>query len=253
MSIIRRFIPLLSSLLFAGLFEWLVIDPRLIWAVAVITTIGGIIASALVSRSEVRGGRWHFSILGALYMIATVVFLMLLHQTALKHLQIISSAVVWWLWLEQLYRFHYLPHQYIPFSVGNVTSVVTILTSFYFISSAFALKLFLGYPTWVMTVLTGAAGMLFTAEIVWSEKLSPWRYWIMPATLGLITAQLYWVLSFLPSSYLVNGFLITVVLYITVNLGRFEMKHELQGPVIRRYLLISVLVLLWVIATARWV
>lgn len=253
MNIIRRFIPLLSSLFLAGLAEWLVQQPHLIWAITGVIIVGASSATALVSRSEVRGGRWHFSVLAALYGVATIVFLTLLHDDYLKHVEIISSAILWWLWLEQVYRFHYQPHQYIPFSVANVTSVVTILTSFYLISSAFALKLFLGYPGWAMTVLTGLAGVLFTIEIIWSEKLSPWRYWVMPLMLGLLTAQLFWVLSYLPTSYLVNGFIITVILYVTVNLGRFELKHELQSHIIRRYLLISVVVVLLVLATARWV
>lgn len=253
MSIVRRFIPLISSLVMAGMLEWLIYQPLLVWGVVAVVCCSGVAASVMVSRSEVRGGRWHFAVLALLYCISVLVFLLLLHQPLLKHVQIISAAIVWWLWLEQLYRFHYQPNQYVPFSVANVTSLVTVLTSFFLISAAFAFKLFLGYPIWAMTVITAGAGFLFTIEMIWSEKLSPWRYWIMPITIALLTAELFWTLSYLPSSYLVNGFLLTVMLYVIVNLGRFRMKQELQPVIVRRYLLISALVVLLVVATARWV
>lgn len=253
MNIFRRLTPFLSSIALFALFEWLISQPSLFWGIGAVVVTGGIAASALVGRSEVRGGRWHFALLAGLYVVSALGFLVLLDTTTFQHLHSAMAAGLWWLWIEQLYRFHYLPGTYIPFSVANVTSLVTVVTAFYLFSTAFALKLLLGYPFWLLTVLVGLAGTLFAIEIIWSEKLSPWRFWSMPMTIGLVVAELFWALNYLPAGYFVNGLIVTVMLYLSVNLGRFALKRALQPAVVKRYLLIAALMLLLVLLSARWI
>jgi hypothetical protein len=253
MPLFRRLLPLLSTIILGVLLEWIIFRPTVIWVLGGLLIVITAATTVIISHSDTRGGRWHFSVLAAIFSFSVVVFLLLLQTSLLKQFHIGGALALWWLWSEQLYRFGYSPQQYIPFSVANVTSVATVLTSFYIISSAFALKLLLGYPTWFLTIIIGFMGFLFTIEVIWSEKLSPKRYWLLPLSVSIIAAELFWALHYLPSSYLVNGLLLTVILYVAVNMGRFSLKRELTTPMIRRYLLIGLFVIVLTVVSARWV
>ncbi|MFC1662928.1 hypothetical protein ACFL04_02040 [Patescibacteria group bacterium] len=253
MNLLRRSLPIISSLLLILTTQVLLFYPNLIWYLGGLYLLISIFTSIVVSRGDVRGGRWHFAIMAALYALSVILFLLFLQANIFKQLHLISTAALWWLWMEQLYRFNYDPQKYIPFAVANIASMVAVVTSFYFASSSFALKLLLGYPTWILTLIAGLLGFLFSIEIIWSEKLSPIRYWRVPVVIGLITAELFWSIHYLPSSYLVNGLILTIIMYISINLGRFSINQQLTATVLKRYLLIGTIMLLLTVVSARWI
>ncbi|MFH0952022.1 MAG: hypothetical protein V1838_02415 [Patescibacteria group bacterium] len=253
MNILRRLTPLLSTLIIILLLEWLLGNAFFIWGVAIMLVLVSITATVLLNRGETRGGRWHFTLLAGSYVISVILFLTFLENNAIKHSHIISAGILWWLWVEQMYRFQYDTNSYVPFSVANVTSLLTLMASFYSITAAFAFKLLLNYPIWQLTLAVAIVAFVLSIETIWSEKLSPLRYWATPTIIGLVTAELFWVTSYLPTSYLVNGIVITIIFYVIVNLSRFFIKKELTKAIITRYLLVSLFMLILTIASARWI
>lgn len=79
--------------------------------------------------------------------------------------------------------------------------------------------------------------------------LVSWRFWLF---LGILEVEVLLVLSFLPLNYLVLGVLATLFLYSALNFSRLYFEKRLSRKKIKTYALVTIISLIIIFLTARW-
>ena len=76
-----------------------------------------------------------------------------------------------------------------------------------------------------------------------------WAYVII---ITLATVEIFWAVSFLPTSIYVNGMVVVISYYLLAGLARNWLLGIRGRKVVKRYLLISFVALAIVLLTAKW-
>lgn len=121
------------------------------------------------------------------------------------------------------------------------------------LSAGFGVMVFLKLPVWffapVLAALTGfAVWSLLVIAGSGGKRLLPSVY-----VMGLLTFELFWVITFLPLSYPVAGFLLTAIVYCAVQiLAQHGAGERLKNRARQRIISASVATVIILIA-ARWI
>ena len=72
------------------------------------------------------------------------------------------------------------------------------------------------------------------------------------AVIGLITTEIFLVATYLPSSVYVNAVLVTLAYYNMTGLARNWLLEIKERRILKRYVIISAVTFLIILATAKW-
>lgn len=159
---------------------------------------------------------------------------------------ILGTAVIIWFYLNQA------THQTSADLQGRMAIFIMTATYFAGVMSLLSFAIFMVQPWWLVLII-GTILYTLVAVIVWLDLEVPWATfrralpWV--AWLG---AELILVAWWLPTSIYVGSAVATIVGMMFINLGRHVWRGTWEINRGRRYLIISISVLLLVLLTARW-
>jgi len=254
MKLLNQLIPALSALAIFILLQSLISAPKNIFYVilaAVLLTVFSI--WRLTGQKLMSGKFWRFLITPLLFMGSAVAFYIFLEGPIFRRLFVLGVAVLLFAYLEIIFlRFHYRP-KYEPYSLENITVHLDLLAIFFAASSFFSLMLFLNTNFWLLALLFVGIGFLAAGQLIWASGLTLAVGWPPAAILVLLTGEVFYVVSFLPTSVYVNGLIVALAYYFFSGLIRNWLLDIRESLVIKRYLIVSLVCLIIILLTAKWI
>lgn len=265
MILLHRFTPLLQFLLILGAFLAL-------WQLSpVALSLGGfsltihpalsclaLILAALYLQGRLllwdykRPGFWVFFLTPVFFVLSALSFFIILESSTAYWTVALLAALGFALYAENLFAFYHYPVSYQAYALEYLTMALFIVSFFFFTSAAFIGQVFLDMPFVVPAALLFFLVASGISAVFWVSKVS---YDVAaPYALagGVIFAELYLVLSMLPTNYISNAAVFVVGLTAYFGLMRAHVAKKLTERIAWRHALFFFGLLLIVLLTAPW-
>jgi hypothetical protein len=134
----------------------------------------------------------------------------------------------------------------------NISTHLDLITVFFVASSLFSLLVFLGISSWFIIIIFAVIMLILSSQISWVSEanLSEVLPFLLVISLGV--TEIFWAVSFLPTSVYVGGLIVALSYYLMSGISRNWLLGIKEGKVVKRYLLISSIILVIVLLTAKW-
>ncbi|MDD5342179.1 MAG: hypothetical protein PHI73_02485 [Patescibacteria group bacterium] len=252
MLLIRRILTLATPLFLVLTYEALLRFPEhlfYLWGAVIVVIF---LTLLWLSTKGLRRILYIFFITLAVLNTGVFFFIFFISGELARQIVIAGSLVLNGLYLTQIFYYNFRTEKYQVNALQNISSYLNLIAIFLMGSVGFSLILYLSWPAWAMTLAMFIISALLTFQAIWISKVSFGATALFALMSGLVCGEIFWALSFLPSAALVNAFILTVIYYTTINLGRYSLLGQLKASVVVRYLIISLSVLILTLITARW-
>lgn len=217
----------------------------------------GIIIALLLARllkwEVTRFSFWVFFGTPVFFLASSIFFFLFLEQGFEKTLLSLFVTLGVWLYAENIFAFYHLPSAYQPYALEYLSLVLYVASGFFFTSASYGAQLFLLLPVWVPAIAVFWAVLFATMGVLWVSKVAHDQTVLFALSGAILMTELYMMLAMLPTSFIVNAAAFSVLLYLFLGLSRAHVLDKLSKPVLHRYVGIGVLMLIAILATARWV
>lgn len=253
MIVLHRITIILETVLVAGLFLALLNGTEHALLVSVVSlAIFAVLQGRLLGFDVRSWSFWIFFFTPVAFVAGAIFFFFFLEAMFIKWMigALVTAAL--WLYLENLFTFYYLPGSYQPYSLEYLSLSMYLLSVFFLSSGMYAAQIFLALP--VIVPLIALFWVLLCASVCtfWVSKVNT-EVSLPYALIGAIgLSQLYVALGFLPTSFIVNGAVLTLCYYAYLGLVRAHVLEELSALVVRRYLSFVGVSIILIFITTSW-
>ncbi len=235
--------------------------PALSTETRVLALSGLVAAAALFAAScayaAARGGygraiAMRYAIAPAFFAASAAGFLLLIEGAAFRYALVVATAFMLYAWFAYVDGMRGAPARFTPEGFVHLVRALRAVASFFFLAFCFGITVFMQVPVWIPALAVLAATSLVTWETLWHAKRSSREELPLIVALALVASQLYVGLSFLPTSAVVNAAVATTFLAFALHYA--ERVFDEAGSVkwLRRQFAMSGLLVVLVLATARW-
>lgn len=252
MIIIKRFAPYWSSL---GILTLLIIgiNQPLQWLYVSI----GLVTVIAITIALMHQPHWRVEYIGLgtallILILSCFTFILILEQDTIIYGLIAVTTAIYFLFIKNIVLFLFVPKKYIPYSLEYICTYSNVVASFYMYVSAFIfLVLGLGRLRYVLSIVC-CTTLILVWQTFWIQKIawSQARWYIM--VISLIMAETIWAVHYWPVSFFVSGFLLTIELYVLLNMSRYYLHQTLTPKLTLLYLVTSGTAVLILLLTAQW-
>lgn len=243
--------PLLCGLILEiGLFEisWVYVT----LAVAILISL--VALKLLIKDSWYSKEYWYFSITPNLLLINDYLLVLFAQSSIIRHSLIIFSVLALWLYFENIFLYYHQPSHYQPYSNENISRNYNLISVFTFSVSLYGYLVLLNIPIFLLSVLLVIFIALIARQSMWSNKIESQDQYLYITILCLIMFEFFWGLSFLPISFYVMGFILTLIYYLLFELFKDKLlDNALDRKLIWRTILIFILCLVATLISTRWI
>ena len=275
MSIIfKRLIPyLVPFLTFVGL-ELAFTKPSHGWIFLLVIFTIGLASFIFITKEKFTKKTAQLILPGILFLFNFIVFFLFLTLASgtFKHIFAIIISLLLGLTLEIIFQ---LFHNQQPIkNYANFFSYLNLLTIFMLFSFLGSANIFLGISNWLLFLIAAVLSLgifysnFYTASFLINQtksdltdilnqkienlinqsKAQKILFTFIPA---LILIEIFWALSFLPTSFYINSFILTICYYVISGLAKNRLSNNLNKTIIKKYILVGGVCLLLIIFTAR--
>ena len=253
MKFINRIIPLATALIVFILFEQLLKEPKQIYWLSFFSFLVVILSIWQLNNRQLKNGKfWHLVITPALLLGGGLIFMSFLEGRFFRQFFLLVFAILIWAFLEVIFlKFHFRA-KYQTHSLENISTHLNLITIFLVASGFFSLIIFLGVPVSLLIIIFAIVNALLVYQLIKISDVifvAGWPYIL--ATVVVIT-EIFWAVSFLPTSVYVNGLIVTIAYYLITGLARNWLLGVRESKIVKRYLLISVISLAMILLSAKW-
>lgn len=253
MWFINRFTPIACALAVFALFELIIKSPRLIYGLAPLAlTLVFLSIWQLTGQKLGNGKLWRFLIAPFIFIAGSLLFLSFLEGFYLRQFLCLIVAALLGIFLEMIYLWLHARPKYQPHALENISAHLNLLTVFLISSGAYSLIIFINFPFWPLILIYTLLVLLLTYQLCWVENILFPASWPYIAVASVVTLEIFLAVSFLPTSAYVSGLIVALIYYLITGLWRNLFLGVKEKKVIKRYLLISIIVFLIIMATAKW-
>ena len=195
---------------------------------------------------------WHFLILPIVFSLASIASLLFItDQWAFRLIALISALILYFL-VRQYYLYFNFPFKYQPYSLESLTFYSSLLALYFIFSSGFASVILLNLSAWLIMLVIWPIIGLTVFQFFWIHKINIHKSWLLLSVVLLIVAELFLAVTYLPTNYYVNAFILTASMYVMLGLGRLMSQGRLKKKKILSYIIVAASLALIVLATAKW-
>jgi hypothetical protein len=153
---------------------------------------------------------------------------------------------------EHIFHYHHLPSRYQPYTLEYLSVIFHVITLFFLSVIGFGGHLFLYLPVWVLGPPLLVISFFMIYGILWVSKVEHENARLFALAGAVLVTELFLVMTFLPIGFYTSATLLTVFFYCFLGLLRAHFSKKLTKDVARRYILISLLLFVMLIASAQW-
>jgi len=253
MKFINRIIPWVAAVILFAVLENLLKAPKQIYWLTLVSFLVIILGVWQLTNRRLKDEKFWYLIVTPLFLFAGgLFFLSFLEGRFFKQFFVIVLSVLVWVFLQVVFLKFHLRAKYQAYSLENIATHFNLITVFLIASSFFNLTIFLGVPAWLLVIIFAIINILLIYQLVRLSDIALAVGWPYVVVITLIAAEIFWAVSFLPTSVYINGLIVTIVYYLITGLARNRLLGVWQKQVIKRYLLISLISLAVVLLSAKW-
>lgn len=253
MILIHRVSPfVLASALLIGMY-FIIFVQKYPVAIAFSIVIFGMIVFARLLRFEIRTFQfWHFVLTPILFLVASLGMIFFLEQELVISGIAIASTALIVLYAEYVFQYIHIPSTYQPYSLEYLSLFLNLLTVFFLSSVGFGSILLLQTSLIAVCVVAFMCFAFVIYGTFWVSKAHDSK--IKPYTYGgsILMTELFVAVSFLPSSFYTNAAIMTILFYVFIGLTRAHVLRTLSASVVKRYLIISGVLLIATLLSSQW-
>jgi len=254
MLILNRLLPYLTAILIFAGFEILFREPKwiyfvvpifIIWIFFTIWKLFGV-------RSASKLAQWNFLINPVIFILGSGLFFVFIEKAIFKHLLFFFTAILSGLFIETLFIYIYDHENYKSGALENISRLMNLIAFYFYLSGVYGLSIFLSLPFWLLIILALPVLAVLSYETFWINKIETKKGRPYIIIISLVLGELLITVSFLPTSFYVNGFILTIFYYVMTGLSLDYFYDRIKKWTISKYLIIGILMLLLVLITAQW-
>lgn len=246
----KKLIPHLIALLIVVLFLFWFAYPKL-WPFFIFLLLVVLFVAVFLLLKKIS---WEFIAFfsGLFFLIGgSFLFLFFLENRVFKYIIVILVSLFVFLILRAIYSFLYDLTHYIPYSLENIFAYSNLISLFFIYVAAFSYWILAILRLRYLLTLIFVASFVLFWQTLWINKIQK-KSVLFSLVIALLMLEFYWSLHFWPTSFFVNGLLMTVVFYFFSNILLHHLRQTLQKKVLLRYLILSAVVIISTISTASW-
>jgi len=161
-------------------------------------------------------------------------------------------SFVYWLYLEAIFHDFYSTDKKYILSLKNITSYANILIIFFLTAALISFNIFLNWPGYAVLLILFGAYFLMSYLALAKNGLKPFEAQTFAMVLAVIMSQVVGAMMLWPNSFYVIAFMAAIIYYIIYNLSLSWFNKALSRGLVAKYLLFGGLVIIIVLASARW-
>lgn len=252
MYLFRKFILWLIPITWVVGFELLTEYHGWWWLILAVLSLQQMITIFFVCKKKLNKNFLHFLILPILFSFSSWLFSIFITEPLYYHISVVVSGLLLYILIHQYYLYFYIPFRYQPYSLETMSLYVSLITVFFLFSVGFGGVVLLQMNVWLISVVSFVVLGLVVYQYFWINKLNVEKNWYFILIISLILAQVFIAVSYLPTGYYVNGFVLAVAFYLMIGFSKGYLMESLTRQKIWTYLLVGGLSLLAVLISARW-
>jgi len=187
-----------------------------------------------------------------LFLCAAILLSLFLDALYLKIIFPLIVGFLLFVYTEQLFYYKYAPQRYQAGALENTTFYLVVLSFFFFAASFFGFYIFLHAPKALLSLAVVVLTLVLNYELFWILQINFWETWPYNLVLTLAVFEAFFVLTFLPTGFIVGAAMLTLLYYFALGLLRYHFMDRLETKIIKRYLFVAGTMFLFVVLTARW-
>ena len=249
----KKFLILCSTLLIVTAFEIWLFRPDWTLYISIIILLAYLLSFwILISRSIISGLFWNAFLNPFIFLVSAAAFFIFIDHFIVSQIFLICTAIGYFLVIHSLYSFFHQTKDYQPYALENMYGYLN-LASFFLINSVFyGFSLIMGLQAWYFVIPSFLTAFLLFYRTLQAHKLAWKGYWIYVLIVSLIIAETFYIVGLLPTSYLFDGLVVTVIYYLMSSVTRDLLVGILNRKSLRNYLLIGSSIIIILFLTARW-
>lgn len=251
----KKYLQAITSLLFwlAPILFWLfwqlmMLDPRDFFILLIIAVIIlPFVAFETVGR---KFNRFFFLVMADLAIFVAAVYFF---SSLLKMgwgLQFLWFYYIWHLYRYLLAARNYYANKNSEFQYFTIYH--TLINLFLISAIIFGFRSSLSLSIWPLLLSSLPLIFINTISLALNQKwlkLQSWSFWIF---ISILMVEVIMLLSFLPLNFLVLAVLSTLFYYSTINFIRLYFENRLSSRKIKNYAIFTIIALILIFLTARW-
>jgi hypothetical protein len=247
---ITPFLVAILTLVSYGLFVYRILNPILVIGVGFLLMA---LAVARLLRFQIQEfSFWFFLGIASFFYLSSFGMLFLFETTWVSSLFSFLCASLLVLFTEFVFLYTHLPSRYQPFSLEHLTSLLNLLSIFFFSSFAFATRLLIQVPLSFLALLFFLLSFFLVYGMLWVTKAESFRSWLYAMFGAIVLTELFVCITFFPTGFYTNAAFMTIFSYAFFGLTRTEALHKLSPDVVKRYLITSLILLFFVGVSSKW-
>jgi hypothetical protein len=162
-------------------------------------------------------------------------------------------ALLLYLFLQQILNYFYFSLKYQPYTLESFSFYINIVSIFFVATTLYGAIMFLQYNRFVIAGIGLFIFGLSVYQILWVNKISWMKSNLFLFAIPLTLAELFIAISYLPTTYLVDGVVVAIFFYMMIGLTRLFLLEQLNKKNVAVQLAFGALALAVVLATASWI
>lgn len=256
----RDTVAVVAAVIIFTALQLLLIFPQQWWLWIIVAISLTIVSGILLTNFETPVPGWWHTLISPILLVTTSASLILFFDTAVsRQLVIIAATALLALFWENIRRYYWDLKNYHAESLENVSLGINIFIVWFTASTLYHLLLDPSIVQKFSNVIIPVASILMVLVIfmvdyrtIWVQRYSAKKVWLLLVAQAMIVSELFWVLNFLPHSIEVKSFMVALVYYYFVSIGRVHLDGNLNSVVMRRYIYFGTGFLILVLITSRW-
>jgi len=251
MTFFKKIIPYLSAAL---VFSTLELSLRfynqwLYWVVFIILIIS--IAVLILNNFRLNKESAAFLVSPIIFLIGALSFIYFLEKTLWQQIIIGISVVIYWLFVNNICTYLYRTKSYLSYSLENISNYLNLLAIFFIYVSGFSFHILsISRLRWLIAIIF-LTTLLLSWQTIWINKMKKsWQYYSF--ILAFVVMEFYWCLLYWPTSFFVNGVMLTIVYYFAMTILKLQHLQSLNKKSILIYVAFCAVIITAVLATAQW-
>lgn len=252
MFIFKNLLIWLVAIVWLAGVEILKIRPELWWIFLIIILLGLFGGLWAIAKRKINNAFWHFLILPASLILCGLGLSLFLVNDLGFHVTAVLTATGLYLLLRQYDLYFNQPFKYQPYSLEGLSWYISLLASFFLFVGLFASVLLVHFNLLYVLLILAALISLMLYQFFWIHKIDFSQSGRFIGIIVLILIELFAAVSFLPTSHMVNGLILTMAFYLMAGLSRFFLLGSLTPKRVLTYCLVAIVGLAAVLLTAQW-
>lgn len=229
------------------------VDMRSLFVPPILLSLVIVLITFLIVRGRVSlYHRIRMAVTPVVLMLGAYGYLMLAETSTLRFVITVLTTVALFVYFERLRRLSSLQKSE-GGEFAHFSFALHVASSFFLFSFAYGLLHLVHPPVSLIAPMVGIVLISISFETMRRAGIRASHSVPLAFTLAFLATELFVAISFLPTSYIVDSVVLTILFSLALQVTRAIMKDEATTQVIRRQVFVSFILVILVLSTARWV